>query len=138
MRFTLVFVLAFVLFSELCSGGEGGRTGASWNGTWTLISRDHGAGPKQEQGFKLIITDKDMSFRAPNGATKKLGDIARVDPSAKPAQIDLKHNGGTSLGIYELKGDTLKLLLCNPGEERPGELKARPKAMLFTFKRDSK
>ena len=40
-------------------------------------------------------------------------------------------------GIYELKGDELKICLSEPGGQRPGELSAKEgsKRMLITFKK---
>ena len=49
-----------------------------------------------------------------------------VNSAAKPNQIDLTGEDGTSRpGIYELKGDSLKLCLSATGE-RPGEFTSVP------------
>jgi uncharacterized protein (TIGR03067 family) len=107
-------------------------------GTWNIVSRDDGSGAKKMDGFKLVVSDKSIEFRAPNGATKKMGDIGRVDGSAKPAQIDLKNGTETGAGIYELSGDDLKLIVRDPGQERAKEFKGMPKGMLFILKREKK
>jgi uncharacterized protein (TIGR03067 family) len=49
-------------------------------------------------------------------------DVAtiKLDPSKKPAQMDLTEKNKTvSQGIYEIDGDTLKLCFSEPGEGRP-------------------
>ena len=47
--------------------------------------------------------------------------VFTLDPAKSPKQIDFKalSDGKTGLGIYELRGDELKLCLANPGKERP-------------------
>jgi uncharacterized protein (TIGR03067 family) len=136
MRFALGLVLGAVLFPALARAEDGKKDAARLKGTWSIIARDSGTGPKDTDGFKLIITDKDITFRAPNGATKKMGDISRIDGSTNPAQIDLKLGDQTGFGIYELKGTALKLIVRDPGEERPKEFKGTAKGILFTLKRD--
>ena len=71
-----------------------------------------------------------------------------IDPSKLPRAIDfavespLRADKKTStvLGIYELDGDTLKLMLTKPGQERPAEFKTLPKTdrEVFVFKRAKK
>ena len=56
-----------------------------------------------------------------------------IDPSKKPKTIDVKfregpEKGNTSLGIYELDGDDLKLCLSVTTKERPTEFSAKPKS----------
>jgi uncharacterized protein (TIGR03067 family) len=53
-----------------------------------------------------------------------------VDPAKKPKQIDYQMTGGftkgkTQLGIYELKGDTVKFCFARPGMDRPTDFTAK-------------
>ena len=54
----------------------------------------------------------------------------KIDPTKKPKQITYTHTDGPNkgkvqVGIYELKGDDLKLCLAAPGvKERPKEFEA--------------
>jgi|ERR1051325_9805870 uncharacterized protein (TIGR03067 family) len=56
--------------------------------------------------------------------TSKPGSIIKLDPTKKPATIDMTHadSGFVSLGIYEIDGDMLKLCytdFTNEPTERP-------------------
>lgn len=68
----------------------------------------------------------------------------KIDASKKPAAVDLtaldgKLKGSLSVGIYELKGDTLRWCQSDDekAKERPKDLKSPEKSALylFTFKR---
>src|SRR5262249_16182350 len=53
-----------------------------------------------------------------------------IDPSKKPKTIDYTMTAGvtkgkTQLGIYELKGDTVKFCLAAPGKDRPTDFTAK-------------
>jgi uncharacterized protein (TIGR03067 family) len=55
----------------------------------------------------------------------------KVDPSQTPKAIDMTFTGGLGQGlsvkgIYEVKGDTLKLCHTPPGQARPTEFSSRP------------
>ncbi|MHB0958920.1 MAG: DUF2314 domain-containing protein [Pirellulaceae bacterium] len=105
-------------------------------GTWSVVSIDVGAGADPKSGFQLEVTKTAIRFVAPNGSTKTMGQIHRIDPTATPCEIDLQNNGLIGLGIYELDGDSLKLIVRSPGAERPKELKGSSNGMLFTLRRD--
>jgi uncharacterized protein (TIGR03067 family) len=56
-----------------------------------------------------------------------------LDPGKKPKTIDIKftegpEKGNTSLGIYELDGDTLKICLTITAKDRPTEFAAKAKS----------
>jgi uncharacterized protein (TIGR03067 family) len=64
-----------------------------------------------------------------------------TDPAKTPKHIDLKSDkgGDGAVGIYELKGNELTLLIVPPESDRPTEFKAdRAVAMLFKFKKGKK
>ncbi|MFO7904904.1 MAG: DUF2314 domain-containing protein, partial [Pirellulaceae bacterium] len=105
-------------------------------GTWSVVSIDRGAGPDPKPGFHLTITDTEITFLAPNGATKTMGHLHRIDPKAIPREIDLRNGNSVGFGLYELDGDSLKMIVRNPGAGRPTELKGSSDSMLFTLKRD--
>jgi uncharacterized protein (TIGR03067 family) len=67
----------------------------------------------------------------------------KLDPSKKPATIDLviasgQDKGKTQLGIYEFSGDVLKICTSRPGNAtRPMEFDGK-KFIVFTLKREKK
>jgi uncharacterized protein (TIGR03067 family) len=63
------------------------------------------------------------------------GDLARLDPSRTPHEIDLRVATGTWLGIYQMEGDRLKLVANEPGQPRPAEFRGSPAGTLFVFRR---
>jgi len=137
MRMVFGMALGLVLLTGSSLIAEEGKSGLEkLKGTWKIVSIDSGKGAKETDGFKLVISDRDIEFRAPSGAAKKMGDISRVEGSAKPAEIDLKNGTETGLGIFELKGDDLKLIVRDPGQERAKEFKSTPRGMLFILKRE--
>lgn len=137
MRMVFGTALGLVLLTGSLLIADEGKNGLEkLKGTWKVVSMDNGKGAKEADGFKLVISDKDLEFRAPSGAAKKMGDISRVDGFAKPAEIDLKNGTETGLGIFELKGDDLKLIVRDPGQERAKEFKGTPRGVLFILKRE--
>jgi uncharacterized protein (TIGR03067 family) len=105
-------------------------------GNWSIVSIDRGAGPDRKHGFHLEITDTELTFIAPSGTRKTLGQIHRIDPVVKPREIDLRNGHAVGFGIYEIDGDSLKLVVRDPGTERPSTFKGSPDGMLFTLERD--
>ena len=105
-------------------------------GRWTLISIDSGEGPRAKEGFHLDLTGATITFVAPNGTTNTMGQLHRIDPATQPKQLDLQNGDNIAFGIYHLEGDTLKLLVRDPGSDRPTEFKGARDGMLFILERD--
>ncbi len=105
-------------------------------GSWSIVSIDRGAGPDRKRGFHLEITDTEITFIAPNGTRKTMGQIHRIAPVVKPREIDLQNGHAVGFGIYELDGDSLKLIVRDPNAERPSIFEGSADGMLFTLKRD--
>ena len=113
-------------------------------GAWTatLAERD-GKAADDVVGHRLSVTGKRFRIQSKDGKPLYAGTV-RVDPSAKPASIDLEHTEGALKGqawkgIYALDGDTLTI--C---DNAPNVVKGRPAAfeaksgsgyVLITFKR---
>jgi uncharacterized protein (TIGR03067 family) len=129
-------LLVSMMAGPAAADDAGGKGIKALVGTWTLVSVDNGKEPKQMEGFRFIISEKSIEMRAPNGAMKNMGIITRLDPTAQPSQIDLKNGAATGLGIYELSGDVLKLVVRDPSQERPREFKGTPQGILFLLRRE--
>jgi RNA polymerase sigma factor (sigma-70 family) len=83
-------------------------------GTWTIVSVADGgrkARPEQLKGAKVVF-EKDR-FKLYSSADRvKVDATYRLDPSARPPAIDFSRPGrGTELGIYEVKGDELRICI---------------------------
>jgi uncharacterized protein (TIGR03067 family) len=74
-----------------------------------------------------------------------INDLARkltIDAAKKPKAIDYlpdagQEDGKTVMGIYEVKGDELRLCVAEPGKDRPTELSSKKGSgwKLWTLKR---
>jgi uncharacterized protein (TIGR03067 family) len=76
--------------------------------------------------------------------TSKVGDegTVKVDPTTTPKSQDITPSGGdfkgkSSLAIYEVKGNTLRVCWAPPGKPRPEafECKKGSGHALYTYKR---
>lgn len=102
---------------------------AELEGRWQVVSAvDSGraAPPEEIREIVFTITSREISYSV---GEKRRGWEYEVDASRKPKWIDLTSGGRTALGIYELRGDELKI--CYP-EGRPGE-----RATAFESKEES-
>lgn len=106
-------------------------------GTWLVTSAtmDGKARDEMKDGQITIAGDK-LTIKPKGG--KEMKHTFKVDPSKKPKTMDLKlvenvPNAAPGLVIYELDGDTLKLVI-GPPDKRPTEFtdKGHP---LITLKR---
>jgi uncharacterized protein (TIGR03067 family) len=107
-------------------------------GTWVST-----AGPPIE----LTFTGNRWTAREKKENVELKGTF-KLDPTKKPKTIDMtveegmEFQGKTSLGIYELDGDTLRWCANEPGKaERPKEFKREgngQRFLLVTFKRVKK
>lgn len=138
-----LFILAWVVGAQLIPSVGRMVCGEEENvflkklaGTWIVLSIDDGKQVQKLNGFKMEITKESIILEAPNGAKKTMGDISRIDGQVRPGQIDLRKGNAKGFGIFELDGDYLKLIVCDPGQERPTVFKGTPTGLLFTLKRE--
>jgi uncharacterized protein (TIGR03067 family) len=105
-------------------------------GTWRLESLEDGkkkAGPGLKKrtffvgGGVFLVQEGDKIVQA---------GTLRLAPSKAPKGVDAvvrkgPHEGTTMLGIYELKGDRLRVCFDTEGDHRPKEFAAKPGSALF-------
>jgi RNA polymerase sigma factor (sigma-70 family) len=96
-------------------------------GTWRLVAMEQGGKAVDPENFgqstRWTFSGTKGSWRS--GLRGLNGNIA-IDPAKNPKRIDVNRQNGLMLhGLYELKGDTLRLFLVSPEEERPKEFKIR-------------
>ena len=112
-------------------------------GTWNIDTMEWGAKglPKElMNGYKFVFAGNKLTWEGAIGMTSRAGKVTaidgafpcdfKIDSGKEPKQIDitLHHKQGdrTVLGIYEIKGDTLKVcyFASNTGR-RPAELSTK-------------
>ena len=74
--------------------------------------------------------------------TRKTAIPISIDTSKSPMQIEIRNPGKSeaTLGIFELKGKTLKICYSEPGKDRPTAWESKPGSRVFfmtlTFRDD--
>jgi uncharacterized protein (TIGR03067 family) len=101
-------------------------------GTWVAKSGEKDGEKLNEFQLKnweqMVFTDDKFTRE---GGEKREGAY-KLDPDQKPKEIDLMVNGNTWMGIYELKGTALKLVIKVNG--RPTEFNSKG-AILIVFEK---
>jgi uncharacterized protein (TIGR03067 family) len=108
-------------------------------GTWALVGivdDGNAAPPDALEGARAVFSGNRLTLVSPGGDEKTEYTI-RVDPTRRPAVIDLIRLEGTFAGqnvngIYELDGATLRICApLRPGAARPKQFSAPPESGLF-------
>lgn len=97
-------------------------------GTWHAREESHGDAERNDDAkhYQLIFDGDKFSIKKDDQTIVE--GTFRIDPAKSPPQIDMKvlredenhHTGETSLGIYQINGDTLKWCSGEPGQtDRP-------------------
>src|SRR5262249_21102117 len=132
----VIFVVSVLLAGTLSIGGAADKEETGLQGKWTtekFVWSGRESGPDEEMA--LVIDEKSVAWTY----AKKMGNAGKestitfaykVDPSKKPAEIDLipiegQFKGKTFPSIYQLDGNTLKLCRAQPGQRRPPEFSSK-------------
>jgi uncharacterized protein (TIGR03067 family) len=112
------------------------------DGTWEVVARvADGKEVTLSDDEKAQATVKDGKFTLRLGGREAGQGSLKLDPSAKPKAIDIIPEGGEAMpGVYELKGDELKVCRAAPGSERPKKVESKEGSghILDTWKRAKK
>ena len=89
--------------------------------------------------FRLVIDGNRWALKEKAADMAKVWTV-RVGPGKDPKQVDFRfqfgdNKGKTSLGIYRLTGDTLRVCLADPGEGRPTRFEGKGQRTLNRFQR---
>jgi uncharacterized protein (TIGR03067 family) len=139
-------------FLTAASGQEGDKPGKGLKklqGSWTVVAMEI-KGQKlpedklKEADIKLVVKNGKYAQHVQGEITEE--GTLKVDPSKKPATIDLsiesgKDKGKMQPGIYEIKGDTWRICLAQPGgKDRPTSFTSNEddESAILTLKRDKK
>jgi uncharacterized protein (TIGR03067 family) len=104
-------------------------------GKWQLVSltRD---GKEVDVAKDAVRVIKGDTYKINPRPDVTIEGTFRIDPTAKPKQIDTTpttgdNKGKTALGIYEIDGDTLKICWAPAGKDRPTEFKSAEGSGVF-------
>jgi uncharacterized protein (TIGR03067 family) len=137
MRILLIASL-FLTSTTIHADDDSDKALKSLQGKWKAVSiLANGDAVPEEQVEKttVMIKEKELVLSV---TPDQVATIA-LDSTQKPAWIDLtNHKKEKFLGIYELKGETLKICLAGPGEKRPAgfESTKEGKTAYLVLKRD--
>ena len=108
--------LFLLLFLNTTSASEDKIGDKQIHGTWTVVSfEDSGREEKEKKGATCMITKDTITIST---GDRKESIKYSVDPSKNPKWITFTNERDNTMpGIYELKGDTLRICF-NEGEDR--------------------
>lgn len=131
MRVTLFLaLLSTVLVAADKHKDTGAQDRQKLQGTWQFLQELHGDSDTSDEGKHCQFIFDGDKFTVKKDDKAILDRTFTIDATKSPAQIDLKvlkddedeRTGQTSLGIYQLDGDKLKLCACEPSRDvRPVE-----------------
>jgi uncharacterized protein (TIGR03067 family) len=121
-------------------------------GRWKLVSGEYDGRPmpdeliKKMDSFLTIEGDKWLDDSAGKDGKRDIGkNTFKLDQTKVPKQLDVidaepekGQQPDVEVGIYEIRGDTLKVCICRPGvKERPKEFKSADRTMMVrVYKRE--
>jgi uncharacterized protein (TIGR03067 family) len=109
-------------------------------GSWKLAAGETDGDKIPEDGLKnSSLKIKGEKYDAKLGDSTHEGKLT-LDATKKPKTMDATDGDNTVKGIYELKGDELKICIAPPGQDRPTEFasKAGSGHILMVWKREKK
>jgi uncharacterized protein (TIGR03067 family) len=131
--------------SSLQGGGNDGEGELKkLQGTWqfTAFERDGKAKPPDEVAKMKITFTGDKWVVREDGKVIQAG-THKFDPTKKPGQVDAavtegEDKGSTMLGIYELKGDQMRVCFDPQGKQRPTSFNSKAGLLTATVQRQKK
>jgi uncharacterized protein (TIGR03067 family) len=147
MRALGVALLGLVLVAGALWADDPTKQGpAQLQGTWKVVSawqRGEQSPAERVANLRLVIEGDRLIIKEGDKPSDEKATF-KLDPKQKPPAIDIIPDGKadrTVPGIYELKGDELKLCWNKGGKEgRPAEFVSRPdtRNVLWILKREKK
>ena len=144
MRIALVTLLCALVLTA--RGGTGARADdkadvekelKKFQGTWTFESVEAGGKEEPAAEFKgMTVTFEGDKFTVKKGDEVIQAGTQKLDPSRSPKTVDVTvaeglSKGAVMLGIYEIKGDTLKVCFDPEGKKRPTQFKSASGSQTF-------
>jgi uncharacterized protein (TIGR03067 family) len=121
---------------------------AALEGTWKVVSAvqdGNKLSDAQIEGVRFTIEETGKAL-VKKGEKVLFEGTIKVDPTKTPKTEDAtqvsegENKGKTTLSIYEIEGDTLKICSAEPGKDRPAGFFSKPGSghFLRVFKREKK
>lgn len=115
-------------------------------GIWMIdsIEFDGKKQPSDPKGPKLsVVMGSDGTLKVQQGRQTIIEAKTEINPTKAPKAIDISYTSGgrkgqSSLGIYEIDGDTFRICTARAGKERPAAFKSVPGSgcVLTVYKRE--
>jgi uncharacterized protein (TIGR03067 family) len=146
-------ILALLAMAPLCFATQGDTVKtelAKLEGAWQVVGHETEGKATNEEFWRTVqffFKGNQLTFKGDDILSKKVARITLViDPSTTPRVIDMRivegeFKGTTLEGVYELKGDDLKICFRNDAmKNRPTDFSTKQDAnlVLFTLKREGK
>jgi uncharacterized protein (TIGR03067 family) len=130
MRHAIRALFLSVLFLPLAGPTAAGND--ALEGRWKVVKAERGGKPNPaEVGSIAHFSASELTMESPEG--HKVTFALATDAAASPAHIDVTRERGdqsfTMKGIYRLEGDTLRMNLAVPFDERPTDFTTKPGEM---------
>lgn len=129
----MLIAFATVLLAAAAPEGDSSQSDlAKLEGDWTTKSFLLGGGPlpKEKQYPDRVMTIKGNEFSEVRGGKVAVRGTIKIDSSKDPKWLDATFTQGgptgeTIHGIYQLDGDTLKVCIGTPEDERPTKFESK-------------
>jgi RNA polymerase sigma factor (sigma-70 family) len=96
-------------------------------GSWQVVSmnvRNKEGAPEETRANRIIFAGDKMTRKRPDGPDEVI--TYTLDPTQKPKAIDFGAGISGALGIYEFKGDTLRLCMERDADKQPRPADFKP------------
>ena len=132
MTRSLTFLTAAVLLAAPALAQDGKDDAKNIVGTWKVVAGElQGMKQKAILGHRMVFEKDALQFQDEKGEAIPPKTRYELRPDKTPPEIDIirvqaegdKEQKQVAQGIYELKGDKLRLCYGQPGKERPTEFK---------------
>jgi RNA polymerase sigma factor (sigma-70 family) len=103
-------------------------------GTWIPVAGEQNGeklAKEKLEGGKMVLMEGKLTLQVMESWPAREGTYT-IDPDKKPKEIDMTFGNATMMGLYELKGTTLKVVMAERG--RPSDFDSAG-ATLITFER---
>jgi uncharacterized protein (TIGR03067 family) len=114
MAVACVVLMSAVRAEDKPAGGDQEKI----QGTWKIESGFEGAQPLPDEAKNVVIVFEGNKMKMKRGDQERSWTF-KLDADKKPKTIDVDMDGKVGKGIYELKGDTLKIAHGEQGDPRP-------------------